>query len=85
MYIGRGDVGAEVDTNKAWTTQLWSDISAHVPEDGVPLMIGLYSDGFTAAKRSHHPIKCVMLSLSLWFSHLTLCLILKLLPAIVVG
>jgi len=57
MYIGRGVLGAHVDTDKPWTTQLWTDVSAHVPDDGVPLMLGVYSDAFNAAKRNHHPIR----------------------------
>lgn len=61
MYTGRGEQGAEVDVDRPWTTGLWSEISAYVPEDRVPLMLGFYSDGFTAAKRSHHPIKYVTL------------------------
>lgn len=67
FYIGRGELSTHVDTRKPWTTAMWSRISAQVPADGVPLMLGIYSDAFIAAKKSHHPFRyyCVFARFSL--------------------
>lgn len=43
-----------VDTRCLWTTKLWVDISRGVPESGVPLLIGMYSNAFSGAGSSHH-------------------------------
>lgn len=56
IYVGRGEIG-DVDRRKPWTTSLWQAISTHVPADGVPLMLGIYSDAFSAGKKSHHVVR----------------------------
>lgn len=55
-YMGRGEwqEGQPVTPSKLWTTRLWKEVCEGVPLQGVPLMIKMYSDAFTAAGRSHH-------------------------------
>ena len=55
-YLGRGENSTVCDTRKPWTFRVWKDISAHVPPDGVPLMIRVYSDACNAKGKSYHPI-----------------------------
>jgi hypothetical protein len=53
-YLGRGLLTDQVTPCQLWTTRIWSEVSAHVPSDGLPLFIKVYSDAFRASGASHH-------------------------------
>lgn len=55
-YFGRGESIGHADTTRPWTLPIWREISATVPEDGLPLMLSVYSDGCNVAGASYHPV-----------------------------